>query len=95
VDSGSDFRLFQQRKKRDLVQTLALAYINPSLFTVAAISSPPSLSAAARDSVRERQLHGRLRKATDGRGCVKTWVNFDLGGHPTPPWYERIEYNAI
>src|ERR1700682_1475092 len=35
-----------------------------------------------------------LRSRSD-RGCVKTWVNFELGGRVTPPHHERIAYSAI
>ena len=35
------------------------------------------------------------RQAAVGRGCVKTWVNFELGGRATPPHHERIAYSAI
>src|ERR1700674_1047352 len=34
-------------------------------------------------------------QAEFGRGCVKTWVNFELGGRATPPHHERIAYSAI
>ena len=40
-------------------------------------------------------LHGPTGRAGVDRGCVKTCVNFELGGRPTPPHHERIAYSAI
>ena len=38
---------------------------------------------------------GRSSTSQCGRGCVKTWVDSELGGHATPSYHERIAYSAI
>jgi hypothetical protein len=49
--------------------------------------------------VAQRRLLARelanVQQALHDRGCVKTWVNFELGGRATPPHHERIAYSAI
>jgi hypothetical protein len=40
-------------------------------------------------------MRGTLDGPLLAEGCVKTWVNFELGGRAAPPHHERIAYSAM